>query len=247
MGPSISRSRGLRAQVERSDRGSGPNDPNSYARLYVGSLNFALTDDDLRQVFQPFGAIEYVDLHKDPMTGKSKGYAFVQCGPIPSSPSAFAVAEWRFFSHRFRQPQDARTAMEKMNNFALAGRPLRVEVRPRLFHARHVTRADIVAQIKAQPPPGLMMTGGFTGGGGGRGGGGGYGGAEDRLEDPSASPSPYAVGRGPRLSWLRTVGGNMNQITRIELMHKLARTDAPAGLSVTDMSVPNSPFATKAS
>ena len=48
-------------------------------RLYVGSLNFALTENDIRQVFQPFGPVEVVDLHKDPVTGKSKGYAFVQC------------------------------------------------------------------------------------------------------------------------------------------------------------------------
>jgi RNA recognition motif-containing protein len=47
-------------------------------RLYVGSLNFALTESDIREVFQPFGPVEIVDLHKDVVTGKSKGYAFVQ-------------------------------------------------------------------------------------------------------------------------------------------------------------------------
>lgn len=47
------------------------------ARLYVGSLNFALTENDIRQVFQPFGPVDVVDLHKDPVTGKSKGFAFV--------------------------------------------------------------------------------------------------------------------------------------------------------------------------
>lgn len=50
----------------------------SLCSLYVGSLNFALTESDIRQVFQPFGAVELVDLHKDPVSGKSKGYAFVQ-------------------------------------------------------------------------------------------------------------------------------------------------------------------------
>lgn len=29
-------------------------------------------------MFQPFGPVELVDLHKDAATGKSKGYAFVQ-------------------------------------------------------------------------------------------------------------------------------------------------------------------------
>ncbi|KAH8924392.1 splicing factor CC1-like protein [Atractiella rhizophila] len=72
--------------------------------LYVGSLNFQLTDADIRAVFQPFGAIDYVDLHKDPITGKSKGYAFVQ----------------------FRKLDDAKTAMEKMSGFQLAGRAIKV-------------------------------------------------------------------------------------------------------------------------
>ncbi len=47
-------------------------------RLYVGSLHFNLTESDIKQVFEPFGELEFVDLHRDPMTGRSKGYAFVQ-------------------------------------------------------------------------------------------------------------------------------------------------------------------------
>lgn len=29
-------------------------------------------------MFEPFGELEFVDLHRDPVTGRSKGYAFVQ-------------------------------------------------------------------------------------------------------------------------------------------------------------------------
>jgi len=46
--------------------------------LYVGSLHFNLTEAEIKQVFEPFGELEFVDLHRDPMTGRSKGYAFVQ-------------------------------------------------------------------------------------------------------------------------------------------------------------------------
>jgi RNA-binding protein 39 len=47
-------------------------------RLYVGSLHFNLTESDVKQVFEPFGELEFVDLHRDPLTGRSKGFAFVQ-------------------------------------------------------------------------------------------------------------------------------------------------------------------------
>lgn len=48
------------------------------SRLYVGSLHFNLTESDIKQVFEVFGELEFVDLHRDAMTGRSKGYAFIQ-------------------------------------------------------------------------------------------------------------------------------------------------------------------------
>jgi hypothetical protein len=51
----------------------------SIHRLYVGSLHFNLTESDIKQVFEPFGELEFVDLHRDPGTGRSKGYCFIQC------------------------------------------------------------------------------------------------------------------------------------------------------------------------
>ncbi|KAI0296160.1 hypothetical protein BC826DRAFT_968133 [Russula brevipes] len=73
-------------------------------QLYVGSLHFNLTEGDIKQVFEPFGELEFVDLHKDPVTGRSKGYAFVQ----------------------YKRAEDARMALEQMDGFELAGRTLRV-------------------------------------------------------------------------------------------------------------------------
>ncbi|KAF7985348.1 hypothetical protein HWV62_6563 [Athelia sp. TMB] len=73
-------------------------------QLYVGSLHFNLTEGDIKQVFEPFGELEFVDLHRDPMTGRSKGYAFVQ----------------------YKRSDDARMALEQMEGFELAGRTLRV-------------------------------------------------------------------------------------------------------------------------
>lgn len=182
-----------RPYVAPKTRGPGPNDPNSYARLYVGSLNFNLTDDDIRQVFQPFGDIEYVDLHRDQITGKSKGYAFVQ----------------------FKNMHDAKNAMEKMNGFQLAGRALRVEIKAQPPAALLNATAPGMVNPVIIPPVGVnfpaIAPNQF----------------EERLEDP--------------------IGGNLNQISRVELMHKLARTEQPANVPVTDMFRPNIPTATSRS
>ncbi|EIN13787.1 splicing factor CC1-like protein [Punctularia strigosozonata HHB-11173 SS5] len=73
-------------------------------QLYVGSLHFNLTESDIKQVFEPFGELEFVDLHRDPMTGRSKGYCFIQ----------------------YKRAEDAKMALEQMEGFELAGRTLRV-------------------------------------------------------------------------------------------------------------------------
>ncbi|KAF9974293.1 hypothetical protein BGZ73_002309 [Actinomortierella ambigua] len=76
----------------------------SQHRLYVGSVNFDLNENDLREVLDPFGPIEFINLHRDPVTGKSKGFAFVQ----------------------YKNAEDAKMALQEMNGYVLAGRPLKV-------------------------------------------------------------------------------------------------------------------------
>ncbi|KAI8608182.1 hypothetical protein BC830DRAFT_1072308, partial [Chytriomyces sp. MP71] len=70
------------------------------SRLYVGSLDFALTEDDIRSLFEIHGPIDFVNLHKDPDTGRSKGFAFVQ----------------------FHRPEHAKSALEKMHGYEFKGR-----------------------------------------------------------------------------------------------------------------------------
>jgi len=73
-------------------------------RLYVGSLHLNITEQDLREVFEPFGELEFVNLHTDPETGRSKGFAFVQ----------------------YRNPEAAKKALQHCNGLELAGRQLKV-------------------------------------------------------------------------------------------------------------------------
>ncbi|XP_046726525.1 RNA-binding protein 39b [Silurus meridionalis] len=73
-------------------------------RLYVGSLHFNITEEMLRGIFEPFGRIESIQLIMDSETGRSKGYGFI----------SFADAEC------------AKRALEQLNGFELAGRPMKV-------------------------------------------------------------------------------------------------------------------------
>lgn len=47
-------------------------------KLYVGSLSYSTTDDGLRQAFAQFGNVETASVIIDKMTGRSKGFGFVE-------------------------------------------------------------------------------------------------------------------------------------------------------------------------
>lgn len=120
----------------------GPNMPNTEARLYVGSLHFSLTDENVKAVFEPFGEIEYVDLHREPGTGKSKGFCFIQ----------------------FKHADDARKAHEAMNGFELAGRAIRVgNVNAKGSGSSHMGRPGPNSQSGGHLP---QLTSAFDDGGG---------------------------------------------------------------------------------
>lgn len=52
-----------------------------FHRLYVGNIHFSITEEDLKNVFEPFGELEFVQLQKEDQQGRSKGYGFVQYDP----------------------------------------------------------------------------------------------------------------------------------------------------------------------
>ncbi|XP_012504780.1 PREDICTED: probable RNA-binding protein 23 isoform X2 [Propithecus coquereli] len=106
----------LAAMANNLQKGSG-----GPMRLYVGSLHFNITEDMLRGIFEPFGKIDNIVLMKDSDTGRSKGYGFIT----------------------FSDSECARRALEQLNGFELAGRPMRVgQVTERLDGGTDITFPD---------------------------------------------------------------------------------------------------------
>ncbi len=46
--------------------------------LYIGNLSYEATENDLREVFEKYGAIRRIVLPVDRETGKRRGFAFVE-------------------------------------------------------------------------------------------------------------------------------------------------------------------------
>jgi len=57
-------------------------------KLYVGNLNFDANEDQVRELFSSFGAVEDVKIVMDRFSGRSRGFAFVRMDSADSAGKA---------------------------------------------------------------------------------------------------------------------------------------------------------------
>jgi RNA recognition motif-containing protein len=122
--------------------------------IYVGNLSWSMTDEDLNSLFTEYGTVSSAKILKDKMSGRSKGFGFVE----------------------MEDDEAAKTAIANLNETEIQGRKLIVnESQP---------RPEGEGGYKKRPGGGFGgggnrgggSRGGYGGGGGSRGGGYGGGG-----------------------------------------------------------------------
>jgi cold-inducible RNA-binding protein len=112
--------------------------------IYVGNLDFKVTEDELRQAFSAYGQVENVTILKDRDTGQPRGFGFVEMA----------------------NDEEADKAISGMNGAQIGSRALNVnEARPKAARAG--------GGFGGGRGGGGGGRGGGGGYGGGRGGGGG--------------------------------------------------------------------------
>jgi cold-inducible RNA-binding protein len=80
------------------------------AKLFVGNLTFTATENDLQDYFAQAGVVVSVNIMQDRMTGRSRGFAFIEMST----------------------KEDAEKAIQMFHSKDFQGRPLTVnEARPR--------------------------------------------------------------------------------------------------------------------
>lgn len=73
-------------------------------RIYVGSINFEVKEETIRQAFIPFGPIRTITMSWDPVSRRHKGFGFVE----------------------YEVPEGAQLALEQMNGVIICGRNIKV-------------------------------------------------------------------------------------------------------------------------
>jgi len=124
---------------------------------------------------------------------------------------------------RFRDPNQAREALEKMNGFDLAGRPIRVGLGNDKFTPE--STANLLQRFQGQSHQHNFQGSAFSGHGGRGSQAGGAGGAFDRA---GGRDNDKGAGGASALDDTDVAGVNFNNYSRDALMRKLARTDEPA-------------------
>ncbi|MBI4566322.1 MAG: RNA-binding protein [Planctomycetes bacterium] len=83
--------------------------------IFVGNLPYSTTDAELREAFEAYGTVTSASVIMDRMTGRSRGFGFVEMS----------------------DPAQGQAAIDALNNREFSGRALTVnEARPRSEGAR---------------------------------------------------------------------------------------------------------------
>jgi len=58
--------------------------------IFVGNLSFNTNEDELRQIFEPYGQVDRVSIMTDRDTGRSRGFGFVEMASNEDGEKAIA-------------------------------------------------------------------------------------------------------------------------------------------------------------
>ncbi len=76
--------------------------------IYVGNLPWEITEDELREAFAAFGEVESARIITDRMTGRSRGFGFVEMPNTEEGKAAVAEMDGKALKGRNIKVNEAR-------------------------------------------------------------------------------------------------------------------------------------------
>jgi len=104
--------------------------------IFVGNLDFGITEDSIRSLFEQYGAVERVNLIRDRDTGQPRGFAFVEMSDAAEADRAIeatngAVLGGRAINVNEARPKADRGGSGRSGGFGRGGGPQRRRREPR--------------------------------------------------------------------------------------------------------------------
>lgn len=89
--------------------------------IFVGNLDFATTEPEVRSLFEAYGAVDRVSVVTDRETGRSRGFAFVEMGDDAAAERAIAALNGTPVNGRSLNVNEARPKADSGRSFGGGG------------------------------------------------------------------------------------------------------------------------------
>ena len=89
--------------------------------IYVGNLSRDVTEDELRQEFEPFGQVVSVNIIKDRYSGQSRGFGFVEMATKAEGQAAIDGLKDKLLQERTLDVNEARPRSEGRRSGGFGG------------------------------------------------------------------------------------------------------------------------------
>jgi RNA recognition motif-containing protein len=90
--------------------------------IFVGNLSFNTNEDELRQLFEPFGQVDRVSIMTDRDTGRSRGFGFVEMSSNEDGEKAITALNGSSVGGRTVNVNEARPKTERSSGGGGGGR-----------------------------------------------------------------------------------------------------------------------------
>ena len=81
--------------------------------IFVGNMAFSVTEQDLRELFAPYGVVERINIITDRETGRPRGFGFVEMADDKAAQAAIAALNGQDLAGRTLTVNAARPREER--------------------------------------------------------------------------------------------------------------------------------------
>jgi RNA recognition motif-containing protein len=90
-------------------------------KLYVGNLRYSVGDEELQNLFTPYGTVSSAQVVMDRETGRSKGFGFVEMGSDEEATAAITALNGKEIEGRAVTVNEARPKAEGSRSGGFGG------------------------------------------------------------------------------------------------------------------------------
>jgi RNA recognition motif-containing protein len=90
-------------------------------RIYIGNLDYEVTSEDLLQLFQQYGSVDYAEVQLKTRTGRSRGFGIVDMPDDAQANAAIAALHGSTYRERELKVNESRPRRTVRDLYASGG------------------------------------------------------------------------------------------------------------------------------